>query len=79
LALHLFSVATKTQTQRPKGGRMGSGKSPLVGKISPMSAGKTLLECKELRIAPQQSLLELRSAVKKIPLRCSVELVKNSF
>lgn len=77
--LQLYPIATKTQNQRPKGGRMGSGKSPLLGRTCPITAGQVLLECRELRNFPYQSFLEVRSAAKKLPLRCSVELLKYAF
>lgn len=58
---------------------MGSGKSSVSGRASPIRAGQVLLECKELRNFPYNSFLELRSAAKKLPIRCQIEIAKFTF
>jgi ribosomal protein L16/L10AE len=79
LNLRLYPVLTKTKTSRPKGGRMGSGKSPVVDRTSPIKFGQTVGTWKEFRARPYRSFLEFRNAAKKLSLRSRGELSCVSF
>jgi ribosomal protein L16/L10AE len=78
LAISLQLNATKTYTKRPKGGRMGSGKSPMHRRMVPVYNGQVILSCNEIRLFPFNTLLELKNAIKKLPVKCVVEVNKHS-
>jgi hypothetical protein len=68
-------TATASQSRRKKGGRMGSGKSPLVGFTSLLRSGSFFFVGAELRQKPLNTFLAFRSILKKISLKSTVKYV----
>ncbi len=68
-------TATASQNRRKKGGRMGSGKSPMVGFSALLKSGSFFFVGAEFRQKPLNTFLAFRSILKKISLRSSVKYV----
>ncbi len=66
-------TASCVQTQRKKGGRMGSGKSPVTGVKAALKCGKIFFFSSEFRKRPLLVFLAFRSVLKKISLKSSVK------
>jgi|APCry1669191674_1035369.scaffolds.fasta_scaffold00899_3 hypothetical protein len=70
------ATAWFTSTERKKGGRMGSGKSAVGGKMYCLNAGSHLFLFSEFRSVPMRIFSGVVGSLKKLPVTTKISFVR---